>query len=194
MPTFKTEAIVLAKRQIWEADRLYILYTKDFGKIEAQVKSAVKTTSKLAGSLEPVSLAEVMVIRGRSRETIGGVQLKKRYQFNKSSSLKQVGLIRELFIKLIKPEVKEEQLYSNLKKFLEIQETMASEITKKFLTQRFIWQMLEILGHGPDKKQNGNKLLQACSGAKPSGLQISDNLLQELEKFTGNYLKNILEK
>ena len=80
MSSFKTEAIVLHKRPLWEADRLYVLYTPGFGKVEAQVKSAVKTSSKLAGSLEPVSLVEVMVVRGKARETIAATKSTLRHR------------------------------------------------------------------------------------------------------------------
>ena len=193
MPHFKTEAIVLAKRQLWEADRLYLLYTPSFGKIEAQVKSAVKSSSKLAGSLEPVSLVDLMIVRGKSRETIAGVQLKKRFQFNNLDNLNQVNLIRELFLKMIKPGLKEERLYFNLKSYLTVQESTDNPLVNRFITQRFIWQLLNILGYGPEKKFQQNPLVEACQGSQPTALQISDNLLQELEELTKNYLRNILE-
>jgi len=193
MPTFKTEAIILFKRQLWEADRLYLLYTPGFGKLEAQVKSAVKVSSKLAGSLEPVSLVDLMVVRGRSRDTIAGVQLRKRYQFNNLDNFNQVNLIRELFLKMIKDGVREEKLYLNLKNYLDILESVENSLLARFLTQRFIWQMLSLLGYGPDQEQSGNQLFRACLASQPTSLQISDNLLQELEKLTKNYLRNILE-
>ena len=193
MPTFKTEAIVLAKRPLWEADRLYLLYTPHFGKITAQVKAAARSSSKLAGSLEPLSLVDLMVVKGRRRETIAGVQLKKRYAFGSLEIAIQADLVRELFLKIVRDGDKEERLYANLKSYLACLEAMVSPLSARFLTQRFVWQMLEIMGYGPERKTNGNPLFAACLTGRPTALQISDNLLQELETETRNYLRNVLE-
>jgi DNA repair protein RecO len=193
MSSFKTAAIVLHKRPLWEADRLYVLYTPAFGKIEAQVKSAVKTSSKLAGGLEPVSLVEVMVIRGKSREIIAGVGLKKRFNFKDQEIFDQVNLVRELFLKLIKPAVSEPELYDKLIDYFNFLEGDSSVFIKRFSSQRFIWQMLRLLGHVSVEQGEEHELLKACLSAEPASLQVSHNLLQELEKITKKYLINILE-
>src|SRR3989339_210174 len=193
MSSFKTEAIVLHKRPLWEADRLYVLYTPGFGKVEAQVKSAVKTSSKLAGSLEPVSLVEVMVVRGKARETIAGVGLKKRFNFEQEEILAQVNLIRELFLKLIKPEAGEPELYRKLLNYLNFLEGDSSIFIKRFSSQRFVWQMMRLLGHASIELGENNELLKACLSERPASLQVSHNLLQELEQLTKKYLINILE-
>ena len=48
-----TEAIVLDKEDLGEADSRIFLYTKDYGKVIARATSARKITSKLASHLEP---------------------------------------------------------------------------------------------------------------------------------------------
>ncbi len=213
MSTFKTQAIVLSKHQLAEADCWYVLYSEAFGKIEAQVKSALSSSSKLAGSLEPVAKVAVMIVNGRLRETIAGVQLIKRYQLNDWPLLAQVGLIRELFLKLVKLGVAEPRLYKNLDSYLSaLAAATVNLLTSRFLTQRFIWQMLNILGHGGTEstefliknlpQTQGQlssqtvALLNACLKAKgtPAGLQVSGRPLQSLESFTKNYLTHLLEK
>lgn len=56
MATYQTNAIVLKRENIFEADRIYNLYTEDFGKIKTIAGSAQKINSKLAGHLEPFNL------------------------------------------------------------------------------------------------------------------------------------------
>ena len=49
---FRTEAIVLRRRDFGEADRLLTLYTPERGKISALAKGARKPTSRKAGHVE----------------------------------------------------------------------------------------------------------------------------------------------
>lgn len=205
MATFNTQAIVLAKLPLFEADRLYILYAKNYGKLEAQVKSAVLSSSKLAGSLEPISLVETLIVRGKTREIIAGVQLIKRYQFDNLAVFQPLGLIRELFLKLVPLEAPEPALFENLSFYLSALEQHQDLPFVRFLTQRFIWQMLKILGYGlnfydqfppwPAKlSPKTQTLLKACLENNQFKVPVSDNLLTELEKFTQEHLFKFLER
>jgi recombinational DNA repair protein (RecF pathway) len=48
-----------------EADRLYSILTRDFGLVRAIATGVRKETSKLRGALEPVSISNVSLVRGR---------------------------------------------------------------------------------------------------------------------------------
>src|SRR3989344_1920811 len=66
MAVYQTKAIVLRREDSFEADRLYHLYTEDFGKIRAMAGSVRKINAKLAGHLEPFNLVwvELMTKKG----------------------------------------------------------------------------------------------------------------------------------
>jgi len=66
MAVYQTRAIVLAREDIFEADRLYHLYTEDFGKVRAIAGSVRKINAKLTGHLEPFNLVwvELMTKKG----------------------------------------------------------------------------------------------------------------------------------
>jgi len=66
MATYQTRAIVLAREDIFEADRLYHLYTEDFGKVRAIAGGVRKINAKLTGHLEPFNLVwvELMTKKG----------------------------------------------------------------------------------------------------------------------------------
>lgn len=203
MSIFTTQAIVLAKQPaLSEADCFYVLFTENYGKIEAQVKAALFCSSKLAGGLEPVSLVEAMIIRGKNRETIGGVQLLQRFFYPDIFTFGLVGLIRELFLKLMRPGVIEKDLYHYLALYFQAMAETATPEMKRLLTLRFIWQMVKILGFGPsfngyqkfDLSVTGEKLLKWCLGPKERGLQVENNLLQEVEGFTQKYLEQLVER
>lgn len=70
---------MLHSRDQGEADREVLLLTRDFGKVWAQVRGARKTTSRLAGSLQPFSTLEVNLYRGPRRSTVTGASGAEAY-------------------------------------------------------------------------------------------------------------------
>ncbi len=66
MTAYQTKAIVLKRENIFEADRLYHLYTEDFGKVKAIAGGVRKINAKLTGHLEPFNLVwvELMTKKG----------------------------------------------------------------------------------------------------------------------------------
>ena len=55
MPTHDAEAIVLRHYSLGEADRIVVFFSREFGKIRAVGAGAKKTSSRLAGALEPLN-------------------------------------------------------------------------------------------------------------------------------------------
>jgi recombinational DNA repair protein (RecF pathway) len=62
MATYQTNAIILKREDIFEADRLYHLYTEEFGKIRVVAGSVRKINAKLTGHLEPFNLVWVELV------------------------------------------------------------------------------------------------------------------------------------
>jgi len=72
--TYQTEAIIIKKTRLAEADRILTLYTPDLGKIQAVAKGVRRPRSKLAGHLELLTHSQVSLARGRNLDTITGSQ------------------------------------------------------------------------------------------------------------------------
>lgn len=53
-----------------EADLLSVMYTREHGKLELLARGAQRLTSKLMGHLEPLTLVQVSVARGRSMDQV----------------------------------------------------------------------------------------------------------------------------
>jgi len=62
MQEYVTQAVVLNKEPVREADVRYSFFTKRFGKVTGKATSARKINSKLAGHLEPGTLATVRFV------------------------------------------------------------------------------------------------------------------------------------
>jgi DNA repair protein RecO (recombination protein O) len=70
MRVYTTEAIVLKRHNLGEADRIVTLYTPLLGKLRAVAKGARRPTSRLAGHLELFSLSMVQLAHGRELEVV----------------------------------------------------------------------------------------------------------------------------
>jgi len=72
--TYQTEAIIIKKTKLGEADRILTLYTPHMGKIQGVAKGVRRPRSKLAGHLELLTYSQVSLARGRNLDTIIGSQ------------------------------------------------------------------------------------------------------------------------
>ena len=71
---YQTEAIIIKKVKLGEADRILTLYTPHLGKIQGVAKGVRRPRSKLAGHLELITHSQVSLARGRNLDTIIGSQ------------------------------------------------------------------------------------------------------------------------
>jgi len=72
--TYQTEAIIIKKTRLGEADSILTLYTPHLGKIQGFAKSLRRPKSKMAGHLELLTHSMVSLARGRNLDTIIGSQ------------------------------------------------------------------------------------------------------------------------
>ncbi len=77
---YKTEAIVLRQRKLGEADRILTLFTPTHGKLDAKAKGVRKTTSRMAGHLQPLNRCMVQLAQGRTMEVIAGCETLESFQ------------------------------------------------------------------------------------------------------------------
>jgi DNA repair protein RecO (recombination protein O) len=71
---YKTEAVVLRQRRLGEADRILVLHTPALGKFEAKAKGVRKTTSRMAGHLQPLTHCMLQLARGHTSDVITGCE------------------------------------------------------------------------------------------------------------------------
>jgi DNA repair protein RecO (recombination protein O) len=67
---YSTEAIVLRRTDYGEADRILTLFTPKSGKVRAIAKGVRRTTSRLAGHLEPFTRTQLLLATGRELDIV----------------------------------------------------------------------------------------------------------------------------
>jgi DNA repair protein RecO (recombination protein O) len=71
---YQTEAIIIKKTKLGEADRILTLYTPHLGKIQVVAKGVRRPRSKLSGHLELLTHSLVSLARGKNLDTVTGSQ------------------------------------------------------------------------------------------------------------------------
>ena len=112
---YTTRGIILAQYPTGESDRIYRIMTRDFGMVHARALGVRKENSKLRGSLEPVSLSIVSLVRGKEYWRLTSAEFTKKIK--KSQPL----LLLE---KLVVGEVPQAELFDDVEKHLDSAETV----------------------------------------------------------------------
>ena len=73
--TYRCEGLALRKVAIGEADLVVTVFTAERGKIRAVGKGARRSTSKLVGHLEPLTLARLSVAMGRELDIVSQAEV-----------------------------------------------------------------------------------------------------------------------
>ena len=74
---YKTEAMILRRRSVGEADRIFDIYTPNLGRLRLKAKGVRRIKSKLAGHLEMMAVIELVIASGRQLDVITGARNKK---------------------------------------------------------------------------------------------------------------------
>jgi DNA repair protein RecO (recombination protein O) len=150
------QAIILNRSAYRESDSLVIVYTKDFGKLSLVARGTKKINSKLAGHLEPISLADILIIKGKGFDYIGSALTTNAF-LNLKDNLNKIyyaGRIIKWFSRLVKEGQSDERLFFLLLRTLQvIDDYQDEEFTKEsgeLFFSFFAFKLLAELGYKPE--------------------------------------------
>ena len=115
MAAYKTNAIILKRENIFEADRLYHIYTEDFGKIRTIAGGVRKINAKLAGHLEPFNLVWTELITKKNGDLFITTALSCGKLLNQNAPPAHVALfskMSEFILKMLPGPQKDDALWS----------------------------------------------------------------------------------
>ncbi len=158
--TYTTTGIILKRRDYQENDRLFCLYTKDFGKIEVVAKGTKKITSKLKGYLEPFYLVKLMIAKGKVFDKLANCNTIKSYDnLRNDPSLLGFALINYLAEGtdgLISGQTLQTDKFNLLLETLDILEKeIINDVAEKkerllFIANLYFLKLLALLGYQPE--------------------------------------------
>lgn len=218
--TFPTRGIILNRRDWREADRLVSVYTPEHGRLNLLARGARKQGSKLAAHLEPITLSNFLVVKGKGYDYVGAAVIEEPYLGIKQdlNKLYFAGQAFMMFNRLVREAQPDPELFAWLEKWLCNLDAAGEKLDKqdgRFRLALFNWRLLALLGFGPrlDKCVScegilsagrnrfdvslGGLICDACV-SKPrqevvngSLIPVSDNIIKLLRLVDGNGVKNM---
>lgn len=89
--TYKTEAVILKRTSLGEADRILTVYSKHYGKIKALAKGVRKINSRRGGSVESFNHVALFLVKGKNLDLLTEAQTISSFKAWRKDLLK-VGL------------------------------------------------------------------------------------------------------
>jgi DNA repair protein RecO (recombination protein O) len=200
---YQTEAVVIKKTKLGEADRILTLFTRDHGKIEAVAKGVRRPKSKLAGHLELLTHSQIRLARGRNLDTVTGSQTIEAFLPLKNDLwLTSYGLYAAELVYQFNPERS-----TNQSAFELLVETLSrlSKAENSDLTLRYFeLRLLDLAGYRPQLQEcvacqvelkpevnafcsaAGGILCPDCQYEQPTSLSISVDALKVLRFMQKN--------
>lgn len=157
---YRTEGIILKKRERGESDRVFTVFTKDFGKLDLWAVSERKITSKLRGGLEMFCPSEFEFIQGRSKKTLTDAFLLEQHNCikNNLTKLRVAFRIAETLDMFLKGQTQDLKIWNLL------QDSFSALRSKTLGPERcalvyyyFFWNLVSCLGWRPHMKTYTNE-------------------------------------
>jgi DNA repair protein RecO (recombination protein O) len=145
---YRSQGFFLASKERGESDKIFTVYTKDFGKISLFAKGIRKAESKLRFGTNSFALDEIEFIEGRNYRTLTDIRIVNNYQ-SISKNLSARSLVEKAFSDiglLTKEEQKDEKIWQSLISFLE-RVNKEADLSVYF---HLIWKVFSFLGYQPE--------------------------------------------
>jgi len=169
---YRTQGFIIKKTDRGESDRLFTIYTKDFGKLDILGKAIRKIKSKLRGGTELFYLSEIEFIQGKTHKTLTDTILIESFPNIRKDleRLKIAHQIAEVLDSLVVKEEKDDQVWQLLKEtfdklgslkaelpFMEMKVEKRAKTSLTIENRRleivyyyFFWHLVSILGYEPE--------------------------------------------
>ncbi len=206
--------IVLNKKDIGEADRLYFIYTLERGQIKVVGRGVRKSQAKLSANLENFNLIKFSVAKNRGMGNITNVTVENYSSKLKENleSLKVVFQASQLFNSWVIDEKEEKEIFILWQNFLNILNLKKlSPLKIKLIYLGFIFQLLNLLGYRLEvnycvscrrrinksanyfSAKKGGILCKKCGYQNNNKILISDDSIKILRLFFSNQLAYLLK-
>lgn len=200
---YNTEGFIFKKEDGLEADRIFSVFTKDFGRIEIFAKAIRKIDSKLKGNIEIFSLSKIEFIQGRNRKTLTDTALIEKFKSieNVPEKLEIAYRISDILDDFIRGEEKDDDVFDLLNDILnklnDFKFSLA-DARQELIYLYFFWNFIFVMGYGPElskcsvcagkldpdalyfSNKEGGIICKSCHLAERDGIKIESSLVKIL--------------
>lgn len=150
---YKTEGFIFKKEDRLDADRVFSVFTKDFGRVEVFGKAIRRITSKLRSSAELFSFSDIEFIQGKNKKTLTDVFFLEKFKsLSQAPEKLEVSYkVSDLLDSFIKGEEKDERILELLLDFFHKLDNQKPPFKHlELLYVYFFWSFISLLGYGPE--------------------------------------------
>lgn len=176
---YTSEAIVLARKNFGEADRILSVYSKNFGRLTLIAKGTRRPKSRKRGHIEVFNRVNFQAATGKSLDIMTEVEIVDDFAEIRKS-LKKISLayyLSEVIGRITHEEEPNQELYETILATLEKLKTTKS--LKKLRTD-FVEKILVILGFWPEGRQlpNPDEVLEEVIERQISSVRVGKRMIQ----------------
>ncbi|HLY32415.1 MAG TPA: DNA repair protein RecO [Ktedonobacterales bacterium] len=196
---YATEGIILRRSDFGEADRILTIFTPAYGKVRAIAKGSRRTTSRLAGHLEPFTRTQLLLATGRDLDIVTQAEARERLDALRGDVWHATGAwyTAELVDRFLEESDPHPRFYTLFIETLRRMETgaRAHEVARSWLALRFFeLRLLSEMGYQPNLHHCvncDNPLRPEENGYSPDlgGALCSNCLHQAARRISLNALK-----
>ncbi len=198
---YKTEGFVFKKEDNLDSNRIFSVFTREFGRVEVLGRAIRKIDSKLRGGMELFSLSYIEFIQGRLKKTLTDAVFLEKFKniFEDEKVLQVANKISQIADSFIKGQESDEKILDLLvDSFSKLNQCRANEVQCNLLYYYFFWNFVSILGYNPElsncadcqKKLNpyelyfsskeGGVICKNCYASKRDGMKIKSDIVKVL--------------
>lgn len=149
---FVTDALVLHKRGVGEANTLVSLLTKEYGLVRASARSARFERSKLRYGLETFTQGRFTMVRGRYEWKLTGVEAtQKVFQTSTPTARRIAGRVSRLLLRLIQGEEPVSELFPTVEEGFHRLARAVAISDAEAIESILVLRMLALLGYLGEK-------------------------------------------
>lgn len=198
---YQTRAFVFKKTDTNEADRVFSVFTDDFGRLDIFAKAIRKTTSKLRSGIDNFFMSEIEFIQGKNRKTLTDASVIGKFDniygnLEKFRTANAIGVILDNFIK---GQEKDENVFNLLNDvFCKLNDQNLKAGKHIIVYYYFLWNILSLLGYMPEIKtcticreklnpyriyfsnKLGGIICKKCLGQDASAQKINSDIVKAL--------------
>ncbi len=156
---YNTQAIIFKKRDLNESDRMFSVFTNNFGQLDIFAKAIRKSSSKLRGGMDIFLLSEIEFIEGKNRKTLTDATSLERFN-NIAISPEKFNVanrVSDIIHRFVKGAERDSSLFDLLNDSFYKLNDDALKKKKAFLVfYYFLWNALSLLGYHCEVKKCAN--------------------------------------
>jgi len=156
---YSARGFVFGREDKAETDRVFSIFTEEFGRIKVFAKAIRKIKSKLKSGIDILSVSEIEFIQGKLQKTLTDAVFIKKFSNIISSPrrFKIANKIAKALDDFIKEQERDSRLFNLLIDSLDkLNDDCLENKNCNLIYDYFIWNFFSMLGFGPELKKCAN--------------------------------------